>query len=111
MSTEDNDTPNSDLFDQFADTENLENGVKKALDILFQYSQIDGGHHKAWSIDKIAQALTGSNYEDFVRHYEYVDYDASVAKAKAQAVDDEYDVMDYEEYLEPDYSWDAGTGP
>lgn len=40
--------------------------VLDALYIVYQYSQIDGAHHKAWCLDQVVRALTGSAYEDFV---------------------------------------------
>lgn len=48
-----------------------EQKIEKALDIAFQYSQIDGAHHKAWSIDQMVRALTGDNYNQWVKDYEY----------------------------------------
>ena len=39
---------------------NLERRILRALDIALNYSQIDGGHHKAWVIDQMVRALTGS---------------------------------------------------
>lgn len=44
--------------------------IKKALDIAFQYGQIDGDHHKTWVIDQIVRILTGDKYNEFVNEYE-----------------------------------------
>lgn len=46
--------------------------IETALKIAFRYSQIDGEHHKAWSIDQMVRALLGSeeSYNKFVRDYE-----------------------------------------
>ena len=61
--------------------------TEAALDIAMEYGQIDGGHHKAWVIDQMVQALLGQEYW------------AWVAKAK----DGEHG---------PDtYDWDAGIAP
>lgn len=43
---------------------------EKAIDIAYEYSQIDGEHHKAWCIDQIVRALTDDNYNEFVKKYE-----------------------------------------
>ena len=62
--------------------------IKEALDIAFQYSQIDGAHHKAWSIDQMVRALCGDNYEEWVYNYEHD-----------------------EETGERDWNWDTGIAP
>lgn len=53
--------------------------IKKALDIAFNYGQVEGAHHKAWVIDQIVRALTGcamestgedsKEYAKFIREY------------------------------------------
>ena len=48
-------------------TENLRLRISTALQLAFDYGQIDGDHHKTWLIDQIVIALTGSNHE-------YVDF-------------------------------------
>lgn len=45
--------------------------IQEALDIAFQYSQIDGAHHKAWAIDQMVRALCGDDYEKWVYNYEH----------------------------------------
>ncbi len=40
--------------------------IEKALDIARRYGGIDGSHHRAWVIDQMVRALTGSTYNDFV---------------------------------------------
>jgi len=47
--------------------------VTVALEIAASYAQIDGGHHKAWVIDQMVRALTGDDYEDWVKEYEEED--------------------------------------
>ena len=44
--------------------------IKEALSAAYQWSQIDGSHHKAWSIDQIVRALLGDEYEKWVTEYE-----------------------------------------
>lgn len=36
-----------------------EKRIAKAIEIALEYGQIDGDHHKAWTIDQIVRALTG----------------------------------------------------
>lgn len=38
----------------------------EALELLYQYGDIDGDHHKRWCIDQVVRILTGENYENFV---------------------------------------------
>lgn len=40
--------------------------IAKALEIADRFSQIDGAHHKAWTIDQMVRALTGDGYDAFV---------------------------------------------
>ena len=61
--------------------------ISKALEIAFQYSQIDGEHHKAWAIDQMVRALLGDGYEAWVKNYKHDD-----------ETGDEYD-------------WDVGIAP
>ena len=44
--------------------------IEKALEIAFQYGQIDGDHHKTWVIDQMVRFLTGDKYNEFVKEYE-----------------------------------------
>ena len=50
-------------------SEFLAGDPEKALNILFDYSQYDGGHHKAWAVDQAVRALTGDKYDEFVRYF------------------------------------------
>lgn len=43
--------------------------IQKALDIAFQYGQIDGSHHKMWIIDQMVRVLTGELYNSWVQEY------------------------------------------
>ena len=45
--------------------------IKKALKIAFDYSQIDGDHHKTWAIDQMVRALLGTeeHYKRFIKAY------------------------------------------
>ena len=44
--------------------------IEKVLELIFQYGQIDGDHHKTWVIDQIVRILTGEKYNEFVKEYE-----------------------------------------
>lgn len=63
--------------------------VTKALDIAWQYGQIDGVHHKMWVIDQMVRALCGSEEE----------YKKWVDKYEEPLEDGDY------------YSWDEGVNP
>lgn len=64
-----------------------EKQINEALDLAFEYAQIDGGHHKMWVIDQMVRKLTGNNYEEWVDNYEY------------------------DEETEKEYDWDTGIAP
>lgn len=42
--------------------------IQNALDIACRYSQIDGEHHKAWTIDQMVRALfeTEEDYKQWI---------------------------------------------
>lgn len=61
--------------------------VAKALELARKYGQIDGEHHKAWTIDQMVRALLGDAYEAWV----------------AEACDGEDGPETYD--------WDVGTPP
>lgn len=46
---------------------NLALAVTDALNIALKYGQIDGAHHKLWVIDQMVRALTGHNYDAWVK--------------------------------------------
>lgn len=37
------------------------------MNMIEQYGQIDGGHHKAWVLDQIARIIKGDKYEHWVK--------------------------------------------
>lgn len=41
--------------------------IQQALDIILQYGMIDGDHHKKWVLDQVVRALTGEEYERWVK--------------------------------------------
>lgn len=40
--------------------------IVEAFDIAQKYGQLDGAHHKAWAIDQMVRALTGTCYEKYI---------------------------------------------
>lgn len=44
--------------------------VVGALRVALAYGSIDGAHHKDWVIDQMVRALTGSEYEAFIKRQE-----------------------------------------
>jgi hypothetical protein len=77
----------SDVFNSFV-TADVDDVMRDCLELAFQYSQIDGAHHKNWVIDQMVRKLTGENYEQFVDYYAAEDDDGN-----------------------PEYEWDEGIAP
>ena len=48
----------------------LEENVAEALELAFNYAQLDGDHHKAWVIDQMVRSLLGDDYEGWITTYE-----------------------------------------
>lgn len=53
-----------------AGIEDYKSRNEKAIDIAYEYGQIDGEHHKTWCIDQMLRALADNNYNKFVKEYE-----------------------------------------
>lgn len=62
--------------------------IEAALDLAWQYGQIDGSHHRVWVIDQMVRALCGSDeeYNEWVDEYEkpfengdYYEWDIGIA--------------------------------
>lgn len=47
----------------------MTNSIQEALDLILQYGEIDGGHHKQWVLDQVVRKLTGDNYDAWVREF------------------------------------------
>ncbi len=45
--------------------------INDALDIAFQFGQIEGDHHRAWVIDQMVHVLCGTDeaYQKWVKEY------------------------------------------
>lgn len=72
---------------QFVEKEDMEERVRMALALCAGLGQIDGGHHRGWTLDQIARLLSGRNYESLVKTYEN------------------------EKDGEKEYEWDVGIAP
>lgn len=48
----------------------MKDTINSVIDLAYQYAQIDGSHHKMWTIDQMLRKLLGNNYEHFVNEYE-----------------------------------------
>jgi len=59
-----------------------EPNVEYAINLLLDYGQVDSSRHKAWVIDQVLRALTGSKYQQVIDKFcdngEY-DWDEGVA--------------------------------
>lgn len=59
--------------------------IKKAMDLIESYGQIDGAHHKDWVLDQVARVLMGDGYDAWVARMKVADdgveYDYSVGIA------------------------------
>ena len=47
----------------------LEQRINAACDMIVNFSQNDGAHHKAWVIDQAMRAITGEHYDAFIAWY------------------------------------------
>lgn len=84
-------------------------GPEKALDLAFNYGQIDGGHHKLWTIDQMVRALTGEKYEDFINFYRFAP--EGEENADSPEVTESASATPWWEEQEENYSWDEGIAP
>ena len=46
---------------------NNDDKIKAAIDLIVQYSGIDGAHHKDWVMDQVVRVLAGDQYEQIVK--------------------------------------------
>lgn len=53
----------------------MEERIKEALNLAWQYGQIDGSHHKMWVINQMVRVLCGDKeeYRKWVEAYETPD--------------------------------------
>lgn len=106
-------------------TQDTRKASLKALELISSYAQIEGSHHRIWTIDQVTRELTGDNYQDFVDGYcfeevEGLDLNDAEAVAKARKIaSGDYDWEDEEEFSDEEiqrveksyYEWDTGIAP
>ena len=73
--------------------------IEAAIGVAVRFGQIDGAHHKAWSIDQMVRALTGCQMEDDAAVNESDEYKALVVEYQAGEDGPE------------SYKWDTGISP
>lgn len=44
--------------------------VQGSIDLIIQYGQIDGAHHKMWVLDQVLRKLAGDQYTQLVKESE-----------------------------------------
>lgn len=98
-----------------------EEKIKKALEIAVSYGNIDGAHHKMWTIDQMVRALTGCPMVE----YRNIDSKGQEYSCEIQGESEEYTKLVHEyQYGTPEeiaagefdgeeaqYDWDTGTPP
>lgn len=47
----------------------LEERIKKAIEIASDVMAIDGEHHKVWGLDQIVQVLANKDYDNIVESF------------------------------------------
>jgi hypothetical protein len=67
----------------------LEERVDRAINIAYDYGDVEGSHHKMWVIDQMVRALLGDEYGLWVNNY------------RTATLQDMYE----------EYEWDEGIAP
>lgn len=88
----------------------LADRVEKALAILMTYSQIDGAHHKTWTLDQTVRALLACPL---------VTQTAKDAEGKSYSYETMGESAEYKKFIKDfstdeegnEYSWDTGIAP
>jgi len=44
--------------------------INTALNLIYEYGSIDGGHHQKWLVDQILRTLTGDDYTKWVKDFQ-----------------------------------------
>lgn len=78
--------------------------ASKVLELIFNYGQIDGSHHKLWVLDQIARTLTNEKYDRFVHFYEFGCSEDHQDGSKCPTRIQKYKSGEY-------YEWDTGVAP
>ena len=86
-------------FVKFKTAKEANLAINHALAVAFKYSQIDGDHHKTWSIDQMVRCLCNPTYDPDDR-----DDDNNGSSDKYTDFIEEYKDGD-------NYNWDEGCPP
>lgn len=62
---------NEDINKLLIEIKEKDKQIEEVLNLIFEFGQIDGDHHKAWVIDQIVKILTKDKYDEWVRNYVY----------------------------------------
>lgn len=57
------------LITEEREPENDADRIDLAVDVAFEFGQIDGDHHKAWTIDQMVRVLAGERYAALIEEY------------------------------------------
>jgi len=61
-----------------ATSEELENRIEKAVDVIVGYGVYDGSHHKQWVLNRVLEILCDADeYEEILKNYP--DWDVGLA--------------------------------
>lgn len=90
----------NEIYELEEKVDDLQGRIRDALDVLFNYGQTDGEHHKTWAIDQVVRILCGCYYDREVGEC------MSQTKEYRQWIDD-YCYVNGEQ----EYEWDCGIAP
>ena len=54
---------------KLSEAEDFKQRIQAALKIAWEYGNIEGSHHRKWSIDQMVRVLAGSQYQEFLLDY------------------------------------------
>lgn len=77
-----------ELINVKTSSKDLDDRINKAVELITEYGQIDGAHHKMWVIDQVLRALKPDEYDKIV-----------------------HDACCNSEYGPDTYDWDKGIAP
>jgi len=69
--------------------------IDEAIQVAYQYAQIDGGHHKMWVIDQMIRVLLQDQYDKFIKEYEQCGCNPHIDDG----------------YCDGGYEWNVGIAP
>lgn len=91
----------NESMDEMDRLELAEDRIAAALEFAMNWSQFDGGHHKAWAIDQMVRILAGCT------RLKTDDYDDNSLEY-AEFINERRGAIEAGEY---EYGWDVGIPP